>query len=30
MDESSMPKIIEALKETARRVSRQLLRSGAA
>jgi IclR family acetate operon transcriptional repressor len=30
MDEASMPKIIEALKETARRVSRQLLRSGAA
>jgi len=30
MDESSMPKIIEALKETARRASRQLLRSGAA
>jgi IclR family acetate operon transcriptional repressor len=29
MDESSMPKIVEALKETARRVSRQLLRSGA-
>src|SRR5258705_3732024 len=30
MDESSMPKISEALKETARRGSRQLLRSGAA
>lgn len=30
MDEHNMPKIIEALKETARRISRQLLRSGAA
>jgi IclR family acetate operon transcriptional repressor len=30
MDEASMPKIIDALKETARRVSRQLRRSGAA
>ncbi len=30
MDESNMPKIIEALKETARRISRQLQRSGAA
>jgi DNA-binding IclR family transcriptional regulator len=30
MDEASMPRMIEALKETARRVSRQLLRSGAA
>jgi len=29
MDEPNMPKMIEALKETARRVSRQLLRSGA-
>ncbi len=30
MDESNMPRIIEALKETARRISRQLQRSGAA
>ena len=30
MDEASMPRMIEALKETARRVSRQLLHSGAA
>src|SRR5258705_9278109 len=30
MDEASSPKIIDALKETARRVSRQLLLSGAA
>jgi len=30
MDEAGMPRMIEALKETARRVSRQLLRSGAA
>ena len=29
MDESNMPRIIEALKETARRISRQLQRSGA-
>jgi DNA-binding IclR family transcriptional regulator len=29
MDEPNMPKMIEALKETARRISRQLLRSGA-
>src|SRR4029077_2198659 len=29
MDEDNMPRIIEGLKETARRVSRQLLRSGA-
>jgi DNA-binding IclR family transcriptional regulator len=29
MDEPNMPKVIEALKETARRISRQLLRSGA-
>jgi len=28
MDEASMPKIIEALKDAARRISRQLLRSG--
>ncbi len=28
MDESNMPRIIEALKETARRISRQLQRSG--
>jgi IclR family acetate operon transcriptional repressor len=30
MDEANMPKIIEALKDTARRVTRQLLRSGVA
>jgi DNA-binding IclR family transcriptional regulator len=30
MDEENMPKIIEALKETSRRISRQLQRSGAA
>ena len=29
MDEASMPRIIEALKETARRISRQLQKSGA-
>lgn len=30
MDEANLPKIIDALKETARRISRQLARSGAA
>jgi IclR family acetate operon transcriptional repressor len=30
VDEENLPKIVEALKETARRISRQLLRSGAA
>jgi DNA-binding IclR family transcriptional regulator len=30
MDEANMPRIIEAMKETARRITRQLLRSGAA
>ena len=30
MDEDSMPRIIDALKETARRISRQLQRSGSA
>jgi DNA-binding IclR family transcriptional regulator len=30
MDEANMPKIIEALKDTARRITRQLLRSGVA
>jgi DNA-binding IclR family transcriptional regulator len=30
MDEDNMVKIIDALKETARRISRQLSRSGAA
>jgi DNA-binding IclR family transcriptional regulator len=30
VDEANMPRMIEALKETARRVTRQLLRSGAA
>ena len=30
VDEASMPRMIEALKETARRITRQLLRSGAA
>ncbi len=30
MDEANMPRIIEAVKETARRISRQLQRSGAA
>jgi hypothetical protein len=30
MDEANMPRIIEALKETGRRITRQLLRSGAA
>jgi IclR family transcriptional regulator, KDG regulon repressor len=29
MDEANMPKMVEALKETARRVTRQLVRSGA-
>jgi DNA-binding IclR family transcriptional regulator len=29
-DEANMPRIIEALKETARRISRQLQKSGAA
>jgi IclR family transcriptional regulator, KDG regulon repressor len=29
-DEENLPKIVEALKETARRISRQLTRSGAA
>jgi DNA-binding IclR family transcriptional regulator len=30
VDEANMPRMIEALKETARRITRQLLRSGAA
>jgi len=30
VDEENLPKIVDALKETARRISRQLLRSGAA
>jgi IclR family acetate operon transcriptional repressor len=30
MDEANLPRIMDALKETARRISRQLLRSGAA
>src|SRR5437016_11655262 len=30
MDEDNMPRIIDALKETARRISRQLQRSGTA
>jgi DNA-binding IclR family transcriptional regulator len=30
VDEENLPKIADALKETARRISRQLLRSGAA
>src|ERR1700731_320003 len=30
VDEENLPKIVEALKETARRISRQLVRSGAA
>jgi DNA-binding IclR family transcriptional regulator len=30
MDEANMPKIIEALRDTARRITRQLLRSGVA
>ena len=30
MDEDGMPRIIDALKETARRISRQLQRSGSA
>src|SRR5207245_8693092 len=30
MDENGMPRIIDALKETARRISRQLQRSGSA
>jgi DNA-binding IclR family transcriptional regulator len=30
VDEENLPKIVEALKETARQISRQLLRSGVA